>query len=84
MAVYEHEPDLDYVFVPFRDATTGNETYAGGRYLEPELSKDGKLVLDFNDAYLPWCAYSDRWTCSLPPIENWLTVAIEAGEKNYK
>jgi uncharacterized protein len=76
-------PELDDggLFIPFRDATSGVQTYGGGRYLDCKLEPDGRVKLDFNTAYNPYCAYSDGWTCPLPPQENWLNVAILAGEK---
>lgn len=70
-------------FVPFRDATSGKETYGAGRYLEAEVVDDGRVLLDFNLAYNPYCAYNERWSCPLPPIENWLNVAIRGGERNF-
>ena len=78
--VYEDEHGY---FLPFRDATSGRESYGAGRYLEPEL-KDGKLYVDFNYAYNPYCAYSPRYSCPLPPGENWLKVPIAAGEQKFK
>ncbi len=71
------------LFLPFRDATSGTETYGAGRYLEPILLDDNTLLVDFNLAYNPFCAYSDQWRCPLPPIENWLRVPIRAGEKAF-
>ena len=71
------------VFVPFRDGTSGRETYGAGRYLEPEELPGGRLRVDFNMAYNPYCAYNDAWSCPLPPAENRLSVRIEAGEKKY-
>jgi len=74
------------LFVPFRDKTTGQQTYPGGRYIE--LHYDGALedgvtfTLDFNLAYSPFCAYSAAYECPLPPRENWLDVAIAAGERH--
>jgi uncharacterized protein (DUF1684 family) len=77
--------DAESVFVPFRDKTTGQQTYAGGRYmeLEPErdLSDGDRVALDFNLAYSPFCAYSETFACPLPPEENWLEAAIKAGER---
>lgn len=77
----------DRLWVPFRDETSGKETYGAGRYLdlEPErhLTSDGKWILDFNRAYNPWCAYSEAYTCPFIPPENWLEVPIKAGEKKY-
>lgn len=67
-------------FVPFRDSTSGKETYAVGRYLDPKAQPDGKLVIDFNLAYNPMCAYNSGWACPIPPFENMLKVPIKAGE----
>lgn len=71
-------------FVPFVDNQAGIETYGAGRYLDPEVLPNGKLLLDFNTAYNPYCAYNEMYSCPLPPAENRLTVAIKAGEKNFK
>ncbi len=70
-------------FVPFRDATSGGETYGAGRYLDIDPNADGTVTIDFNLAYNPLCAYSDAFSCPLPPAENWLTVPIEAGERDF-
>ena len=75
----------DYLFVPFGDATTGFESYGGGRYMEfhiPDI-KNNKVILDFNKAYNPYCAYTTGYNCPIPPIENLLKVAVRAGEKDY-
>ena len=73
------------LFVPFRDKTTGQQTYEGGRYMELEADRDletgDEIVLDFNLAYSPFCAYSETFDCPKPPKENWLEVAIPAGER---
>lgn len=75
------------LFLPFADATSGNETYGGGRYVLDTIkgadlgSLDHKLVLDFNFAYQPSCAYSPRWTCPLAPLENRVALPIRAGER---
>jgi len=77
------------VFLPFRDASAVDETYEGGRYLldtikGADLGQDGaSLVIDFNYAYNPSCAYNPHWDCPLAPPENWLPVAIRAGELRY-
>jgi len=70
-------------FVPFRDQTSGSETYGAGRYLEPESLDGSKYLVDFNLAYNPWCAYSALYSCPLPPEENHLSVPIRAGEKSF-
>jgi uncharacterized protein (DUF1684 family) len=70
-------------FLPFADATSPQETYGAGRYLEPEEVSPGILHVDFNLAYNPFCAYNERWSCPIPPHENRLKVRIEAGEKKF-
>lgn len=70
-------------FVPFRDKTSGVDTYGAGRYLDIEPNRDGTVTIDFNLAYNPLCAYSDAYSCPLPPAENWLSVQITAGERSY-
>ncbi len=77
------EPGARELFYIFRDLTTGKETYPAGRFLYSALPKDGKVVLDFNKAYNPPCAFTPYATCPLPPKENHLPVRIEAGEKTY-
>jgi len=70
-------------FLPFRDATAGRETNGGGRYVDPQETPDGKLVIDFNYAYNPYCAYGDHFVCVIPPFHNRTTVAIRAGERAF-
>ena len=72
----------DYLFLPFTDLTNGNETYGGGRYLDLRIPETGNsLVVDFNKAYNPYCAYSNRYSCPIPPAENHLDVPVTAGVK---
>jgi uncharacterized protein (DUF1684 family) len=68
----------------FRDKTSGKETYGAGRFLNAGAPVDGRVVLDFNRAYNPPCAYNPYTTCPMPPKQNHLIVAVEAGEKAYK
>jgi len=75
--------DSDVLFIPFRDATSGHETYGAGRYLEVHAHGDD-VTIDFNYAYNPNCAYDPAWSCPLPPAENWLKVPIRAGEKAFQ
>jgi uncharacterized protein (DUF1684 family) len=75
--------DRGGLFVPFRDATSGAETYGAGRYLEARTLGDDLVVLDFNYAYNPYCAYSAGWRCPLPPVESHLIVPMRAGEMRY-
>jgi len=84
---YKSGYEQEGLFILFKDATSGRETYGGGRYidLDPEndIGPDGKWILDFNKAYNPWCVYSEDFTCPLVPQENCLDVAVPAGEKAY-
>lgn len=73
-----------HLFVGFWDATSGLETYPGGRYLDIEELGQDVYLLDFNYAYNPYCAYSDRYSCLIPPLENRLKIALTCGEKVYK
>ncbi len=87
-SVHAHEHDMRAdreLFLPFRDGTTGQESYGAGRYLELEEDSagPGRVVLDFNLAYNPWCAYNDLYSCVLPPEENRLPVPVRAGERSY-
>jgi uncharacterized protein (DUF1684 family) len=75
----------DYLFIPMKDQTSGKETYGAGRYLDASIKdiKDGKIALDFNKLYNPYCAFSEGYSCPIPPKENHLPVRIEAGEKLF-
>jgi uncharacterized protein len=86
LVVYKsaEDPYARSLFVPFSDGTSGLETYAAGRYLDLEEQGGDNYELDFNLAYNPYCAYSEEYTCPIPPAENKLPVRILAGEKNYK
>lgn len=76
--------DMHDLFLPFRDATSGKDTYGAGRYLEVDPpDAQGRVVVDFNYAYSPYCAYNPNWSCPIPPGENWLGVPIRAGEKTF-
>jgi len=76
-------PTDTLLFVIFRDATTGEETYESGRFLYTDFPANGEVVVDFNKAYNPPCAFSPYTTCPLPPVQNDLAVAVRAGEKKY-
>lgn len=79
----EKNPSYKGLFVPFKDKTNGKISYGGGRYLDIEIPINEQLILDFNEAYNPYCAYSSRWSCPIPPYENHLSISIRAGEKKY-
>lgn len=74
----------DHLFLPFIDETNGEESYGGGRYLDTSKPEADTMVLNFNEAYNPYCAYSPRYSCPVVPLENSLDVRIEAGVKAYK
>ncbi|MFY0689558.1 MAG: DUF1684 domain-containing protein [Cyclobacteriaceae bacterium] len=71
------------LFLAFADDTSGETTYGGGRYLDIEIGKSNKVVLDFNLAYNPYCAYASAYSCPLPPNENILKYPVLAGEKSF-
>ncbi|MES2799465.1 MAG: DUF1684 domain-containing protein [Bacteroidota bacterium] len=73
-----------HLFVPFSDLTSGEITYGGGRYIDLKIPQGTTIKIDFNTAYNPYCVYSHRYSCPIPPIENKLDVKIEAGEKTPK
>jgi uncharacterized protein len=73
--------DVSRLFVPFTDATSGTETYSGGRYLDLERTRTGLYVIDFNTAYHPYCYYNPTFDCPYPPVENRLAVPVRAGER---
>lgn len=75
----------DYLFVPFKDFTNGEKTYGGGRYIDLKMGdiQNNEVILDFNQCYNPWCAFSDGYNCPVPPLENHLQLAIKAGEKKF-
>jgi uncharacterized protein (DUF1684 family) len=87
LQAFRNDPGTGRLFVPFRDGTSGVETYEKGRYLdlEPEIHRtsEGTWVLDFNEAYNPWCEYSNAYTCPFAPPENWLEVPVRAGERSF-
>jgi len=87
LQAYKSDAEEGRLFIPFRDATSGKETYGGGRYLDLDAARDrtadGRWILDLNRAYNPWCVYSEEYTCPFVPRENWLAVPVRAGEKNY-
>ena len=74
----------NYLFIPFRDLTCGEESYGGGRYLDFRLTNPDSVYLDFNLAYNPLCAYNHKYSCPIPPYENHLNVKIAAGEMKYE
>jgi uncharacterized protein (DUF1684 family) len=87
LQAYKGGPEEDHLFIPFRDETSGQETYGGGRYLDLDATRnrtaEGRWILDLNEAYNPWCVFSEDYTCPFVPQENWLAVPVQAGEKNY-
>ena len=74
----------NYLFLPFTDKTSGNETYGGGRFLDLTETGSDTLIIDFNKAYNPYCAYNHKYSCPIPPEENDLKIRISAGEKMWQ
>ncbi|MGB5205311.1 DUF1684 domain-containing protein [Eudoraea sp.] len=74
----------DYLFLPFLDNTNGEETYAGGRYLDLAIPEGNSIILDFNRAYNPYCAYNKKYSCPIVPKRNNLDTKIKAGVKSFK
>ncbi|TCJ14523.1 DUF1684 domain-containing protein [Flaviaesturariibacter flavus] len=84
-SLMKNEQYKSYLFIPFTDRTTGDETYDGGRYIDvsiPDITNN-RIEIDFNKAYNPYCCYSEGYSCPIPPKENALAVAIRAGEMKY-
>ncbi|WPP49348.1 DUF1684 domain-containing protein [Catalinimonas niigatensis] len=77
----ETEAYQDYLFIPFTDLSSADETYGGGRYLDLRIPEGDSLVIDFNKAYNPYCAYNEKYSCPIPPQENNLPITIRAGVK---
>jgi len=75
---------FDYLFIPFTDLTNGKSTYDGGRYIGFRIPETKEVVLDFNKAYNPYCAYNGKYSCPIPPEENDLKIEIFAGVKAFK
>lgn len=71
----------NYLLLPFTDATSGSETYGGGRYIDLDKSAGTEVTIDFNKAYNPYCLYNSKYTCPIPPKENRLPIRVEAGMK---
>jgi len=74
----------DYLFLPFTDLTNGQATYGGGRYLDMRIPKGETVMIDFNKCYNPYCAYTDGWSCPIPPKENFLEMKVEAGVMDFE
>lgn len=74
----------DYLFLPFTDKTNGETTYGGGRYIDLNIPKGNTIIIDFNKAYNPYCAYNNKYSCPIPPSANNLNTVINAGVKAYK
>lgn len=92
LSIYQNQTFLnnsdlnDYLFIPFLDATNGETTYEGGRYIDLRIHelKNELVEIDFNKCYNPYCAYSSGYNCPVPPVENRLKIPIEAGEKKFR
>ncbi len=79
----EKEEYKDYLFLPFRDLTSGKNSYGGGRYIDLKIPEGETIIIDFNKAYNPYCAYNHKYSCVVPPAENFINVKVKAGVKKY-
>jgi uncharacterized protein (DUF1684 family) len=77
------DDDKDYLFLPFSDLTSGEETYIGGRYMDFKIPKGETIVIDFNKSYNPYCAYNHKYSCPKVPFENDMQIEIKAGVKKF-
>ncbi|SHH33672.1 DUF1684 domain-containing protein [Winogradskyella jejuensis] len=88
--IYQGEENMnsekykDYLFLPFLDNTNGETTYAGGRYIGLSIPKGDSITIDFNEAYNPYCAYNEKYSCPIVPRANYLNTRVEAGVKAFK
>ena len=73
----------DYLFLPFSDLTSGNESYMGGKYIDLKIPKGNTIAIDFNTSYNPYCAYNHKYSCPIVPLENDLNIEIRAGVKKF-
>ena len=74
----------DYLFLPFLDETNGLESYGGGRYIDARIPQGDTMIIDFNKAYNPYCAYNEKYSCPIVPRQNYLKTRVEAGVKVFK
>lgn len=88
--VYQGEENMqttgleDYLFLPFLDDTNGEGSYAGGRYIDLRIPEGNIIVIDFNEAYNPYCDYNEKFSCPIVPRVNYLPIEVKAGLKTYK
>ena len=82
--ILEDEGYEDYLFLPFLDNTNGEGSYSGGRYVEGRIPEGDSIVIDFNTAYNPYCAYNDKYSCPIVPRANYVDAYIRAGVKAFK
>lgn len=84
LGLLDNEEYKDYLFLPFLDDTNGDTSYGGGRYVEASIPEGEEIVINFNQAYNPYCAYSERYSCPIVPRVNYLPVEVKAGVKAFK
>ena len=82
--ILEDEGYEDYLFLPFLDNTNGEGSYSGGRYVEGRIPEGDAIIIDFNTAYNPYCAYNDKYSCPIVPRANYVDAYIKAGVKTFK
>lgn len=83
LALIQDQQYADYLFLPFTDLTSGVTSYGGGRYLNLTIPKEDTIILNFNKAYNPYCVYNPKYSCPIPPEQNFLNFEVNAGVKDY-
>lgn len=83
VGLMKNEEYKDYLFIPFTDETSGEDSYGGGRYIDARITSEDTIMIDFNRAYNPYCVYNKKYSCPIPPSENHLDIKITAGEKSF-
>ncbi len=84
LRLLKNEEYKDYLSLPFRDITSGKASYGGGRYVDLTIPEGNTIIIDFNKSYNPYCAYNHKYSCVVPPLENFIDIEIKAGVKKYK
>ncbi len=83
LSIYQNIEGVKHLFLPYFDKTSGKENYSGGKYIEINEPVDNIIIIDFNQSYNPYCAYNEKYSCPIPPDENYLDVEIKAGVKKF-
>lgn len=83
-ALLEKEEYKDFLFLAFTDLTNGKTSYGGGRYIDLKIPEGNEIIIDFNKSYNPYCAYNHKYSCVVPPADNYIDLEIKAGVMKYQ